>query len=117
MAMGETGRQSMPPRGLPVDEDEVTNLISDDDKVTTTAQHVQVLDLDLQDIIVAEDTTYEDYEDNHFLTAEVKEELSNFFDRKDEATQICVVYLFVSVHNANPDEATWSRQNGIINKI
>jgi hypothetical protein len=105
---------------VPVDADAVTNSISEDDEATTTAQHVQVLDLDLlqqQDIIVAEDTTYEDYEDNHFLTAEVKEELGNFFDRKEEAKRICVVYLFVSVHNANPDEATWSGQNGIINKI
>jgi hypothetical protein len=96
----------------------VTNLISDECEVTTTAQHVQVLDLDLlQDIIVAEDTRYEDYEDNHFLTAKVKEELGNFFDWKDEAKRIRLVYLFVSVPNANPDEATWSGQNGIINKI
>jgi hypothetical protein len=102
---------------VPVDEDKVTNSISDDDKVTTTAQHVQVPDLVLQDTIVAEDTTYKDYEDNHFLTAKVKEELGDFFDRKDESKRICAVYLFVSVHNAHPDKATWSRQNGIINKI
>jgi hypothetical protein len=66
------------------DDDKVTNSISNDDKVTTSAQHMQVLDL-LQDTIVTEDTMYKDYEDNHFLTAKVKEEIGNFFDRKDKA--------------------------------
>jgi hypothetical protein len=92
--------------------------VRDDEVPATTAQHVQVeADDERQDTITCEDTTFEDYKDNHFLMAKVKEELGNFFDRKEEAKIICVVYLFVSVHNANPDESTWCGKKGIISKI
>jgi hypothetical protein len=92
--------------------------VGDDEATATAAQHLQVESEELlQDIINYEDTTYEEYEDNHFLTAKVKEELGDFFDRKDEVKRMCVVYLFVTVHDANPDEATWSGKHGIINKI
>jgi hypothetical protein len=47
----------------------------------------------------------------------VKEELCNFFERKDEVKRMCVVCLFVTVHNANSDKATWSGKHGKINKI
>jgi hypothetical protein len=43
--------------------------------------------------------------------------LADYFDWKDKAKRICVEYLFVSVHNANPYKATWRGKNGIINKI
>jgi hypothetical protein len=77
--------------------------VRDDEVTATTAQHVQVeVEDKRQDTITCEDMTFKDYKDNHFLTAKVKEELGNFFDRKEEAKRICVVYLFVSVHNANP---------------
>jgi hypothetical protein len=96
--------------------------VSRDDEATRTPTaplHLQVLQWEepLQDTIECEDTTYQDYEDNHFLTSKVKEELDVFFDRKEEVRRMCVVYLFVTVHNANPDEATWSGKHGIINKI
>jgi hypothetical protein len=90
----------------------------DDEVTTTAAQHLQVESAELlQDIINHEDTTYKEYEGNHFLTAKVKEELGDFFDRKDEVKLMYVVYLFVTVRDANPDEATRSRKRGIINKI
>jgi hypothetical protein len=71
----------------------------------------------LQDTVECLDTAYEDYEDNHFLSAKVKEELGGFLDWKDEAKRICGVFLFVSVHNANPDEAMerteWNNQQDL----
>jgi hypothetical protein len=90
-----------------------------DNEVTTTiigAQQLQVRSEELlQDPIKFKDTRiYEDYEDNHFPTAKVKEELGNFFYRKDEVKRMCVVvYLFDTVHNANPDKATWKGKHGI----
>jgi hypothetical protein len=84
----KAGRAAKKAKVLTEDEHDVRD---DDDVTATTAQHVQeeLEQAELrQDTITCEDTTFEDYEDNHFLTAEVKEELGDFFDRKDEAKRI-----------------------------
>jgi hypothetical protein len=87
--------------------------VRDDEVTAPTAQHVQVeVEEERQDTITCKDTTFEDYEDNHFLTAKVKEELGNFFDRKDEAKlfvwSICLslftMQILTSQHGADRTE-------------
>ena len=46
-----------------------------------------------------EDATYQDYKGNHLLTDKVKEELDDFFDRKEEGRRI-----------ENPDKAAWTKK-------
>jgi hypothetical protein len=54
--------------------------VGSDEVATTAAQHLQVkLKELLQNTIEYKDSTYEDNDDNHFLTAKVKEELGDFF--------------------------------------
>jgi hypothetical protein len=107
-------RPLWPQPKIDVDKQDVR---AEDEGTTSVAQTLQVEIEALQDVVECEDTTYEEYEDHHFLTVEVKEELDEFFDRKEEVKRMCVVCLLVTVHSANPDEATWSGKNGTISKI
>jgi hypothetical protein len=91
-----------------LDDDE--NNVRDNQVKSTCILHVHEVVEVRQDTMECEDPTYQDYEDNHFLKAKVKEEFGNFFVCKDEAKRICVVYLFVSVQNANPVQYATSQE-------
>jgi hypothetical protein len=91
--------------------------VREEEVTSAVAQHLQAEREAKQDVIECEDTACEECEENYFLTAEVKQELGDFFARKEEVKRMCVVCLFVTVHNANRDEATWTGKNGTIDKI
>jgi hypothetical protein len=50
----------------------------DDDKAKATTTTTTASTTELHSLFDCTETMYEEYEDNHFLTAKVKEELDNF---------------------------------------